>query len=134
MKRVTGIGGVFFKCDDKAAQLEWYRERLGIDSLPWGGNIFLWRPDDAPEQRAYTVWSPFEASTSYFDPSKQPFMVNYRVADLDALLIALRAEGVEIVGEPMTEANGKFAWILDPEGNKIELWEPVEVDPFLEGM
>lgn len=133
MKRVTGIGGIFFKCDDKPAQLEWYREHLGIDSAPWGGNIFLWREDAEPSQRAYTVWSPFEGKSTYFDPSRQPFMVNYRVADMDALLDALRAEGVEVVGDPVTEPNGKFAWILDPEGNKIELWEPVAVDPYLEG-
>ena len=134
MKRVTGIGGIFFKCMDGDAQRAWYQKHLGIDPAPWGGHVFLWREDAQPEERGYTVWSPFSHDTEYFGPAKQQFMVNYRVHDMDALLEALKAEGVELAGEPASEANGKFAWILDPEGNKIELWEPVPsaTDPYLE--
>lgn len=132
MKRVTGLGGIFFKTSDTEKLRTWYREHLGIDSDPWGTS-FLWREVEQPESRGYTVWGPFSDSSDYFDPSEQPYMLNYRVADLDALLEALRDEGVEIVGEPVSEANGKFAWVLDPEGRKIELWEPVESsrDPYL---
>ena len=132
MKRVTGLGGVFFKTPDPDALKKWYREHLGIDSEQWGYS-FLWRELAAPEKKGYTVWGPFPDSTKYFDPSGQPYMVNYRVHDLEALLAALKAEGVEVVGGPDTEENGKFAWILDPEGRKIELWEPVDsdVDPYL---
>lgn len=132
MKRVTGLGGVFFKTPDPEALKTWYREHLGIESEPWGFS-FLWREHDAPQERGYTVWSPFRDSTEYFEPSDEPYMINYRVDDLEALLEALAAEGVRIVGGPNTEDNGKFAWILDPEGRKIELWEPVESsrDPYL---
>ncbi len=133
MKRVTGIGGIFFKCDDSDAQRTWYQEKLGIEPQPWGGHVFMWREDADPKEQGYTVWSPFKSDSDYFGPSNQKFMVNYRVADLDALLVELRAAGVELAGEPTSEANGKFAWILDPEGNKIELWEPVPsaTDPYL---
>jgi predicted enzyme related to lactoylglutathione lyase len=134
MKRVTGIGGVFFKTRDREKQLEWYRTHLGIESDGYGF-MFAWRDREDPESIGYTVWSPFKDDTDYFDPSTQPFMVNYRVDDLDALVAALKEEGVEVVGEIQQEENGKFAWILDPEGNKIELWEPVPSaeDPYLPG-
>lgn len=132
MKRVTGLGGVFFKCADPESVKKWYREHLGIESDQWGF-AFLWRDLEDPEQRGYTVWSPFPDATEYFEPSEQPYMFNYRVADMDALLPQLEAEGVEVVGGPDSEANGKFAWILDPDGRKIELWEPIESsrDPYL---
>ena len=132
MKRVTGLGGMFFKSEDPGKLKEWYREHLGIESEPWGTS-FLWRDSEDPEERGYTVWSPFPKTTDYFAPSGQPYMINYRVADMDGLLAALAEEGVEIVGEPVVEENGKFAWILDPEGRKIELWEPVPSakDPYL---
>lgn len=132
MKRVTGLGGVFFKCADPKSLMEWYREHLGIESDEWGFS-FLWRDVRDTEKKGYTVWCPFPDSTKYFDPSEQPFMVNYRVDDLEALLPQLEAEGVEVVGGPDTEENGKFAWILDPDGRKIELWEPIESsrDPYL---
>lgn len=132
MKRVTGLGGVFFKTPDPDALKDWYRKHLGIESGPWGFS-FLWRELDAPEEKGYTVWSPFPASTKYFEPSDEPYMINYRVDDLEALLPVLAAEGVRIVGGPDTEENGKFAWILDPEGRKIELWEPVASsrDPYV---
>lgn len=123
MKRVIGIGGIFFKVKDKVKTLEWYKNHLGINSEDWGTS-FHWREKEDPEKEGYTVWSPFKESTDYFDPSIKPYMINYRVENLDDLLKELKKEGVKIVGEPVKEEYGKFAWILDPEGNKIELWEP----------
>ncbi len=133
MKRVTGLGGVFFKCEDADQQREWYRDHLGIDVQDWGGTMFQWRDDDAPERRGYTVWSPFKKDTTYFDPSASQLMVNYRVDDIEALFAAFREEGVTIAGEIEQHENGKFGWVLDPEGNKIELWEPMphDKDPYL---
>lgn len=132
MTKVTGLGGVFFRCADPEAMKTWYREHLGIESEAWGF-AFVWRERDDPEQQGYTVWSPFSESSDYFAPSTKQFMVNYRVDDLEALLPKLRAAGIEVVGEMQEEANGKFAWVIDPEGNKLELWEPVESsrDPYL---
>jgi len=132
MKRVTGIGGVFFKCDDSAAIRDWYREHLGINSEDWG-QMFVWRDADNPDQRGYTVWSPHRQDASNFEPSKKQFMVNYRVADLDGLYGALKAAGVTVLSEVEQHENGKFAWVLDPEGNKVELWEPIDPDsdPYL---
>jgi len=132
MKRVTGIGGVFFKSTDPKQLMAWYREHLGIDCQEWGA-AFLWRERERSSKQGYTVWSPFKDDTDYFDPSDRPFMVNYRVADMDGLLEALESEGVAIVGQVQQEPNGKFAWIMDPEGNKVELWEPVDPDsdPYL---
>lgn len=132
MKRVTGLGGVFFKSKDPAASRAWYREHLGIATEDYGFS-FLWRDLEKPEERGYTVWSPFARETEYFAPSDQPFMVNLRVADLDGLLAALEKEGIQRVGEVLTEGNGRFAWVLDPDGVKIELWEPVPSakDPYL---
>lgn len=127
MKRVTGLGGVFFKTPDPEALKTWYREHLGIESGPWGFT-FSWREEDAPEKKGCTVWSPFPDSTKYFEPGGEPYMINYRVHDLEALLAALEAEGVRVVGGPDSDENGKFAWILDLEGRKIELWEPPEPD------
>jgi len=124
MKRVTGLGGIFFKCHDPEKMKEWYREHLEIESGKDGG-VFKCRDFDAPEKEYTTVWSTFPAGTKYFDPSQKPFMVNYRVENLDALLDQLRKEGVTSVGEVEEYEYGKFGWILDPEGNKIELWEAV---------
>lgn len=133
MKRVTGLGGVFFKTRDPKTTVEWYRTHLGIESEAWGGCAFRWREHANAENVGYTVWSPFPADTQYFAPSDHPYMVNYRVADLTALLAVLKKEGVQVVGDIVEEGNGKFAWILDPDGNKIELWEPVDSkdDPYL---
>jgi predicted enzyme related to lactoylglutathione lyase len=133
MKRVTGIGGVFFKSDDPAELLDWYRTHLGIASGDWGGFAFQWQEKGRPNETGYTIWSAFPDTTNYFSPGEQSFMVNFRVADLAGLIAALREEGVEIVGEIEQHANGTFAWILDPEGRKIELWEPVasSEDPYL---
>ena len=132
MKRVTGLGGVFFKSRDKAALTKWYNDRLGLDAAEYG-KMFQWREDEKPENRGYTVWSPFKEDAKYFEPSSKPFMINFRVEDLAGLLAALRQEGVQVVGEIQDEENGRFGWIMDPEGNKIELWEPVdcEKDPYL---
>lgn len=123
MKRVTGLGGVFFQCKDSAAQRAWYRAHLGIESEDWGC-AFPWREAEAPERRGYTIWAPFPEDTQYFEPSPRPFMINYRVEDVRALLELLREEGVTVVREVEESEFGKFAWVLDPEGNKVELWEP----------
>ena len=122
MKRVTGIGGIFFKCKDRDAMRAWYERHLGISMEPWGAQ-FNWSDHNKPEIQPYSVLSFFKEQTDYFEPSPQPFMINLRVDDLDALVAQLREEGVTVVGEPMDEEFGKFAWILDLEGNKIELWE-----------
>ena len=132
MKKVTGLGGVFFKTRDKNAMTQWYREHLGIEADEYGF-AFVWRDLDNPQARGYTQWSPFKDDTEYFAPSEKPFMVNFRVDDLEALLTELRAQGVPVVGDIQDEENGRFGWILDPEGNKIELWQPVDSDkdPYL---
>jgi predicted enzyme related to lactoylglutathione lyase len=122
MKRVTGIGGIFFKAADPKALGAWYRDHLGLDVTDWGGAIFEWGGADS--DRGMTIWSPFKQDTTYMAPGTSSFMINFRVADLDALLAALRAEGCNVVGEPQTSEQGRFGWVLDPEGNKIELWEP----------
>jgi catechol 2,3-dioxygenase-like lactoylglutathione lyase family enzyme len=133
MKRVTGLGGVFFKTANPKETLDWYRRHLGIESDAWGGFAFRWLDREQPEETGYTVWSAFPRDTRYFAPSEHELMVNFRVADLEGLLAALREEGVEVVGDVSEEANGKFGWILDPDGRKIELWEPVpsREDPYL---
>jgi predicted enzyme related to lactoylglutathione lyase len=117
MERVTGIGGVFFVAKDPAALAAWYKEHLGIDVQSWGGAAFRGTDNDT------TAWSVF-GDNSYFAPSDAPFMINYRVADLAALLDALREEGCQVLGQSEDPDNGKFGWVLDPEGNKVELWEP----------
>ncbi len=125
MKRVTGIGGIFIKAEHPGRLYEWYEKHLGIVSGPNGqGAMLHWREDENPERRGMTVWALFEKNSKYFEPSPAPFMLNYRVDDLDALLEALRAEGVEIDPKREDHEYGRFAWITDPEGNKIELWEP----------
>jgi predicted enzyme related to lactoylglutathione lyase len=125
MKRVTGIGGVFFKAEHPAKLYEWYEQHLGIQREPHGGGAsFRWREAEAPGREGMTVWSLFPTDTKYFEPSRSPFMINYRVDDLDALLEALRAEGVEVDPHREDYDYGRFAWIMDPEGNRIELWEP----------
>ena len=125
MKRVIGIGGVFFKSKDPAALRAWYQKHLGIDSETWGA-VFKWNSEEAKAQGKdfYTAWSPFPEDTKYYAPSEKPFMINYIVADLVALVEALKNEGIELVGDMQDDEFGKFAWIMDPEGNKLELWEP----------
>lgn len=122
MKRVTGIGGIFFKSPDPKRLCGWYREHLGLDVADWGGAVFEW--GGAESQAGMTLWTPFAADTNKMAPSSASFMVNFRVADLDALLMALRNEGCDVVGDPESSAFGKFGWVLDPDGNKVELWEP----------
>jgi lactoylglutathione lyase len=123
MKRVTGLGGVFFRCQDNQQIKDWYHKHLGIDSGDHG-KIFRWRELDAPEQRGATVWMPLPKDTDQFPPG-QHLMINYRVDNLEALLAALKDEGVEIVGDIQHDPFGKFASIVDPEGQKIALWEPI---------
>ena len=125
MKRVTGLGGIFFKCEDAEKMKEWYRQHLGIDAGK-DGAVFKWRDFEAPEKKCLTAWSAIPTHTKYFDPSQKPFMFNYRVENLEALLEELRKEGVTVVGAVEEYEYGKFGWILDPEGNKIELWEPID--------
>ncbi len=122
MQRVTGIGGIFFKSPDPKRLGTWYRDHLGLDVTDWGGVVFQWGgPDSSP---GMTLWSPFAADTDYMAPSTAPFMVNFRVADLDALLAALREEGCDVLDKREDSEHGRFGWVIDPDGNKIELWEP----------
>lgn len=123
MKRVTGLGGVFFKTSNPDKTREWYKAHLGIESESWGAQ-FKWRDIDNPEQTGYSVWCPFKSDSTYFEPSEKPYMINYRVENLVELIKALKSEGIEIIGEMVDGEFGKFAWIMDPDGNKLELWEP----------
>lgn len=124
MKRVTGIGGIFFKARDPVALREWYRRHLGIALEAWGGAVFQWRSTDNPSGEGATVWNVFEEASTYFAPSRASFMVNYRVEDLHAVLAALRAEGCEVDEKVEESEFGKFGWVMDPEGNRVELWQP----------
>jgi predicted enzyme related to lactoylglutathione lyase len=124
MKRVTGIGGIFIKSADPKRLRDWYQKHLGIDVEEWGGTAFRWANPDNPAGTGSTVWSVFEASSNYFEPSNAPFMVNYRVDKLHDLLAVLRKEGCQVVDKADESEFGKFGWVIDPDGNKIELWEP----------
>jgi predicted enzyme related to lactoylglutathione lyase len=124
LKRVTGIGGVFFKTVDTKGLTAWYGRHLGIVPRSDGGIAFEWRDLDDAENVGYTVLGLFESDTTYFAPSAKPFMLNFRVADLDGLLAQLRAEGVDVDEKVEEYEYGRFGWITDPEGNRIELWEP----------
>lgn len=123
MKKVTGIGGIFFKCKDLGKITEWYQKNLGLDTNPYGAS-FEWY--EAPDERkkAMTQWTPFADNTKYFEPSGKDFMINYRVENLEALVEELKENGVTILDDIESYDYGKFVHILDPEGNKIELWEP----------
>lgn len=123
-RRVTGIGGVFLKARDSASLGEWYRNHLGIDVQDGGWALFKWRDDQDPARSATTVWSLFPDSTEYFGAAEQRAMINYRVADLDAVLAELRREGVKVDERVEETGEGRFGWITDPEGNRIELWQP----------
>ena len=132
-KRVQGIGGIFFKAQNPKQLQDWYDTHLGISPLahsPWGEDdsspLFEWRDKDDPNRKCYTVYGIFPHTTTYFEPSASPFMFNFRVDDLDALLDQLREEGIQIQGEIQTFPFGRFARIIDPEGNPVELWEPAE--------
>ncbi|RXR34155.1 hydroxyacid dehydrogenase [Flavobacterium piscinae] len=123
LKRVTGIGGFFFKSKDSKKLIEWYNKHLGLKTDQYG-STFWWKDKEGND--CSTQWSPFSDDTTYFSPSKKQFMQNFRVENVELLLNKLKQEGVTIVGEMETYDYGKFGWILDPEGNKIELWEPID--------
>ncbi|MFQ5907266.1 MAG: VOC family protein [Thermoplasmata archaeon] len=124
MKRVTGIGGIFFKSADPEELVAWYQEHLGIQTREDGSIDFEWRERNAPREVGYTVWAPFREDATYFDPSEKPFMINFRVADLDSFLRQLRDEGVTVDDRVEDTPYGRFGWIMDPEGHRVELWEP----------
>jgi predicted enzyme related to lactoylglutathione lyase len=134
MKKVTGIGGIFFKCKDPRKMKDWYSTNLGLKTDEWGTN-FEWREGANPEKKAFTQWSPFPESSKYMEPSLKDFMINYRVENLELLLEELKKEEVTILDEIETFEYGKFVHILDIEGNKIELWEPndIEYDKIVDG-
>lgn len=123
MKKVTGIGGIFFKCADPKKMNEWYARNLGLPVEKYG-TMFQARDMDDPEKTVFTIWSPFPDNTKYFEPSQRDFMINYRVENIEALVEELKNAGVTITDELTDSEYGKFVHILDPEGNKIELWEP----------
>jgi predicted enzyme related to lactoylglutathione lyase len=126
MKYVVGIGGIFFKANDPEKLAAWYQKHLGLEVEEYGGVTFREPPKDdvTPQRQAYLVWSPFAADTDYFSPSSKPFMINFRVTNLDELLTKLRAEGVTVDENTQKSEFGYFGWVMDPEGNRIELWEP----------
>ena len=126
--RVLGIGGIFFKTADQAKTRDWYAKHLGLVDKG-GGAMLPWREHDDPQKEHVTVWSTFPANTNYFGPGQATFMVNYIVDDIDAILERLQKEGVKIDPKRMNEAYGRFAWIYDADGNKIELWEPPKEKP-----
>jgi predicted enzyme related to lactoylglutathione lyase len=128
MARVTGIGGVFFKSNgDHKALAAWYERHLGLSLEDWGGAVLQWASDPAVDGGA-TVWHVAEQDTEWFSPSTSSFMINYRVDDLEALLTQLERDGVAVVAGPESLENGRFAWVLDPDGNKVELWQPMAWD------
>ena len=125
MAKITGIGGVFFKSAGKGADLAaWYEKNLGLSLESWGGAILEWS-NDMGGDGGQTVWSTADHGSKWFSPSDSSFMINYRIDNMDEMLEQLRQNGVEIVKGPDSDYNGKFAWIMDPDGNKIELWEPM---------
>jgi predicted enzyme related to lactoylglutathione lyase len=127
MKKVTGIGGIFFKCKDPNKMNEWYNTHLGFDTNQYGTN-FEWRQNADPTKKGSTQWSPFAETTKYFEPSTKDFMINYRVENLEALVEQLKNEGVTIVDKIEAFEYGKFVHIIDVEGNKVELWEPNDIE------
>ena len=127
MKRVTSLGGIFFKCKDPDKVKEWYSKHLGFNTDKYG-TTFEWRQADEQTKKGFTVWSPFDKTTKYFEPSSKEYMINYRVENLEQLIEELKKEGVTVVDEIEVYDYGKFVHILDIEGNKIELWEPNDVE------
>lgn len=128
MKRVTGIGGIFLKSENPKKLMEWYKRHLGFNQHESDEVAVIFKETSKGESnhQEYAIWSPFAEDTEYFEPSKKDFMINFRVADLERLIALLKEEGVEVLGEIKLFKQGKFAWILDIEGNKIELWEPIK--------
>lgn len=126
MKRVTGIGGIFFKAKEPKSLQAWYKTHLGIDVQPWGGAAFDWTDDEGKPTPGTTAWNIASTDSDQFAPSTATFMINYRVADLHALVKALREEGCNVLDKIDDSEYGKFGWVIDPEGNKVELWQPPE--------
>jgi len=124
MKRVTGIGDIFFKARDPVALRAWYQRHLGIDVQDWGGAAFAWKGPDNPDGGGTTIWSIGADQPEHFAPGTARFMINYRVDDLAAVLEALRAEGCNVEDKADDSEFGKFGWVIDPEGNRVELWQP----------
>lgn len=124
MKRVAGIGGIFFHAQDPAALRAWYQRHLGLDVQPWGGAAFSWTDAAGQPTGGTTIWSVSAPDNEQFAPGKAAFMINYRVDDLDALLQALRDEGCNVLDKAPDSEYGQFGWVIDPEGNKVELWQP----------
>lgn len=124
MKRVTGIGGIFFKASDAPALQAWYKRHLGIDVQPWGGAAFTWTDAEGKPLAGTTAWLIAPAESNQFAPSSSSFMVNYRVEDITALVRVLREEGCTVLEKIDESDYGTFAWVIDPEGNKVELWQP----------
>ena len=129
MKRVTGIGGIFFKAKDAPSLQAWYKRHLGIDVQPWGGASFDWVDSNGKPTGGTTAWLVVKEASRQFAPSDAPFMVNYRVEDLHGLVAALRSEGCNVLDKIDESEYGKFGWVIDPEGNKVELWEPPASEP-----
>jgi predicted enzyme related to lactoylglutathione lyase len=122
--RIVGIGGIFFKARDPDALRSWYRKHLGLAIADWGGVVFEPMMTSPAGRGASLVWTIFPAKSTYFEPSSSPFMINYRVDDLDEVLAALRAEGCDVDDRVESSEYGRFGWVSDPEGNRLELWEP----------
>lgn len=127
LKRVTGIGGIFFKCKDPGKMREWYKAHLGLVTNQYG-TVFEWRQATDSSKKGFSQWSPFSEKTKYFEPSTKEFMINYRVANLEALVDSLKKEGVSVIDTIEAFDYGKFVHIMDIEGNKIELWEPNDIE------
>jgi predicted enzyme related to lactoylglutathione lyase len=126
MARITGLGGLFFKSRDPAALAAWYRDVLGIATEEWNGSLLRY---DAPGAPPHLVWAPFRTDTDYFEPSSREFMVNFAVDDLDAFIAQIAKKGVAVLGRNDDDPAGRFAWLVDPEGTKIELWQPAKTPP-----
>jgi predicted enzyme related to lactoylglutathione lyase len=126
VKRVTGIGGIFFKAKDAPALQAWYKRHLGIDVEDWGGTAFTWSDADGKPTEGMTVWSISSQTSAQFDPSAAPFMINYRVENVRELVRVLKEEGCDVLEKIDESEFGTFAWVIDPEGNKVELWQPPE--------
>jgi predicted enzyme related to lactoylglutathione lyase len=122
-KKVTGIGGIFFKSSNPQATREWYAQHLGFSTDQWG-TVFEWTEAGEGKEPGCTVWNPFPENNTYFGPSTKEFMINLRVENLEELLAELKASGIEQIGEMQVQEFGKFAHIMDPDGVKIELWQP----------
>jgi len=127
LKRVTGIGGIFFKCKDPNKMREWYKAHLGLNTNQYGA-VFEWFQGADSTKKGFSQWSPFKETTKYFEPSTKDFMINYRVENLEALVEQLKNEGVTIVDKIEAVEYGKFVHIIDVEGNKVELWEPNDIE------